>query len=201
MTPAGEQFRQPLRLGGQIDELPTGSDELVASHHARIQPVHVPAAPNAADHTDIRPVDLRNHIGDKILRKSVSIWKFLIYAPFEFHLSAFPVPRWEHIQRRRVFLTQVNSVCSTAGKVRTFPPLQITSESEQPRAMSSRQRIGGYAAGRSHRADGARRDSLTDLRELLSFLLILDVCILVAIFLWAAGLFFDVPILEFFDLG
>jgi hypothetical protein len=79
--------------------------------------------------------------------------------------------------------------------------LQITSDSEQPHAMSSRQRIGGYAAGRSHRADGARRDSLTDFREVLSLVLIVDVCVLVALLLWAASLFFDVPILEFFDLG
>jgi hypothetical protein len=168
MTPAGHQFRQPSRLGRRIAELLAGSRKLVAPHHAGIQPVDMPAASDAANHADMRPVDLRNHVGDQVFRKSVSIWKFLISAPFEFHLSAFPVPRWEHIQRRRVFLTQVKSACSTSGKVRTFHRLQITAESEQPLTMSSRQRIGGYAAGRSHRAVGARRESYSsdsNLRE------------------------------------
>jgi hypothetical protein len=200
MTPASHQFRQPSRLGRRIAELLAGNRKLVAPHHAGIQPVDMPAASDAANHADMRPVDLRNNVGDQILRKSVSIWKFFTSAPFEFHLSAFPATHRGHIQRLRVALTQVNSVSSAAGKVRTFHLLQITSDSEQPRAMSSRQRIGGYAAGRSHRAVGARRESSTDLREVASIVWIVGICLLVAVLL-SASLFVDVPFLDFFDLG
>ena len=75
MTPAPIHHLHEVEgfLSRRVD-LSAADDELIRSHHATEQPVDRASSSDAADHADIRPIDLGNDLADQVLRQSESVW-------------------------------------------------------------------------------------------------------------------------------
>lgn len=117
--------------------------QFVGLHHATVKPMHDAAATNAADHADVRPVDLCHNVADEKLRQSRRIRQCCRRSLHSHHRA--PAFVGAHIAHHRT--NTISALSASEHKTQTQEKAEIRIRTVVPTRNSMHSIVRTFATG------------------------------------------------------